>query len=150
MPVLVIGGASPLGRALCEALIETGGQVRAYLAVDDADLRAAGVHVAIGPPIEVQKLESALTQVHTLVHLTGAGVRAARDEAEALEVTAIAAHAASIPRVVVLTPADRRAARGVSAGLEHLKGRDFETVLVPATDDPAGTVQSLLAADARE
>lgn len=152
MPVLVVGGATPFGHRLIEALLATGGQVRAYLQAPDEELRANGVHVAVGNIDDVERLEAACAQVHTLIHLTGAAAgRRPADEAEALEVTAIAAHAADVVRVVVLTPAETRgrAAREVEVGLRRLDGKDVEVVTVPTEASMEATIEALLTADAR-
>lgn len=153
MPVLIVGAASPLGRAVCTAFLATGGQVRAYVPVPDPELQAAGVHVAVGDWLDVPRLESALTQVHTLVHLTGPSVRHARDEAEALEVSAISAHAADVPRVVVLLHEGhpRKQQRGIEAGMAFFDGTDCEAILVRAPADAADVevLDALIAADAR-
>lgn len=154
MPVLVVGAASPFGYALVDALLETGGQVRVYLHAPDPVLADKRVHRALGAIDDVERLEAASAQVHTLIHLTRPWAnRAATDETEALEVTAISAHAADVVRVVVLVPEPRprRDAARIEAGLRFLEGKCFETVLVGA--DPkapaADTIAALVAADAR-
>lgn len=151
MPVLLVGAASPFGREACEAFVATGGQVRAYLSAPDESLRALGVHVAVGDWLDVPRLESALTQVHTLVHLTGAAVRHARDEAEALEVTAISAHAASVPRVVVLLDEreSRKQQREIEAGLAFFEQTACDVILVRVPADSEDAVAQLVAADGR-
>ncbi|MGH7540807.1 MAG: SDR family oxidoreductase [Gemmatimonadota bacterium] len=71
MPVLVTGATGCVGRALIPKLVEYGGQVRVYVRRDVPEYRGLGVHVAIGEADHEGRLESALEQVHTLVHLTG-------------------------------------------------------------------------------
>src|SRR5437773_11292492 len=71
MPVLVTGATGCIGRALVPRLIETGGQVRVYIRRDEPSYRSRGVKVAIGDADHEGRLESALEQVHTLVHLVG-------------------------------------------------------------------------------
>lgn len=151
MPVLILAGSSAFGRAVCEAFLETGGQVRAYSPVDDETLRSSGVHLAVGDWLDVQRLESALAQVHTLVHLTGPAVRHPRDEAEALEVSAIAAHAAGVPRVLVLLDEgrSRKQRRAIETGLGFFAGTDCEVIVVRVPAGSGDAIPRLLLADAR-
>lgn len=154
MPVIVVGAASPFGYALIDALLETGGQVRVYLHEPDEVLAGKRVHRAIGGLVDVERLESACAQVHTLIHLTGPyAARRAEDETEALEVTAIAAHAADVVRVVVLHPEPLagRTGRRIAEGLRFLEGKCFERVLVPGRSGatPEELITALLEADAR-
>jgi uncharacterized protein YbjT (DUF2867 family) len=71
VPVLVTGPGTAVGRRLVERLVATGGQVRAYCSGDDpvAELRQAGVVCAIGDLDDEGRLESAMEQVHTVIHL---------------------------------------------------------------------------------
>jgi uncharacterized protein YbjT (DUF2867 family) len=149
VPVLVLGADSPLGRDLCGALLAAGSQVRIYSQYEPAGLREQGVFIAQGDWLDVPRLESALAGVHTLIHLTGRDVRRHREEEEALEVSAISAHAAGIPRVVVAIDeaAPDRTRRAVEAGLVHTHGCDFETVVV--TYREADAIERIMAADAR-
>src|ERR671919_1154539 len=71
MPVLVTGATGVVGRALVPRLVESGGEVRVYVRRDVPEYRALGVKVAIGEADHEGRLESALEQVHTLVHLVG-------------------------------------------------------------------------------
>lgn len=71
MPVLVTGATGCVGRALIPKLVESGGQVRVYVRRDVPEYRKLGVHVAIGEADHEGRIESALEQVHTLVHLVG-------------------------------------------------------------------------------
>lgn len=138
MPVLVTGATGTIGRALVARLLGDGGQVRAYVRHDDPALRAAGAHVAIGAADDVQRLEAALTRVHTLVHLVGGllperGMTYDRLNRETTEVAVIAARAAGVRRIVFLSfpgadPASSNeflAAKGkaedhiTTSGLEH-------------------------------
>jgi uncharacterized protein YbjT (DUF2867 family) len=74
MPVLVTGAEHALGRAAVAALHRSGGEVRAYLdplAAPDGTidrLRAAGAKVARGTLDDEGFLETALEQVHSVVH----------------------------------------------------------------------------------
>src|SRR5438128_2822934 len=74
MPVLVTGATGCVGRALVPLLVEAGGQVRVYVRRDIPEYRSVGVKVAIGDADHEGRLESALEQVHTLVHLVGGPV----------------------------------------------------------------------------
>lgn len=108
MPVLVTGATGMVGRALCAALLEEGGQVRAFVRREDPALRAQGVHLAIGEALDVPKLESALTRVHTMVHLVG-GLFPSRGMSyddlnrDFTEAAVIAARAAEIRRIIFVS-----------------------------------------------
>ncbi|HEX9775413.1 MAG TPA: NAD(P)H-binding protein [Actinomycetota bacterium] len=138
MPVLITGATGVVGRALAARLLAEGGQVRAYLRRDDAALRAAGAHVALGETCAVERLESAATQVHTLVHLVGGawpppGSSYDLLNRESAECAAIAARAAGVRRIIMLStpgadpdsPNPFLASRGaaerhvIEAGCEH-------------------------------
>ncbi len=75
MPVLVTGADTAEGRAAVRRLLATGGQVRVVGADRRAPaapaLRAAGCKVAQGSLDDEGRLETAMTQVHTVVHLAG-------------------------------------------------------------------------------
>ena len=104
MPVLVTGGHRPLARRIALRLLQEGGEVRAYGDGDTAVLRSAGVFVASGTADDEGRLEAALEQVHTVVHVGGgllgrdpeAGVTAAR-------VLTTAATNAGVKRIVALS-----------------------------------------------
>lgn len=97
-----------VGRALALRLRDEGASVRAYVRRDNLALRAAGVHIAIGAIDDVPRLESALTQVHTIVHLVG-GLFPARAESydtlnrDSTEAAVLAAHAADVRRFLFLS-----------------------------------------------
>jgi uncharacterized protein YbjT (DUF2867 family) len=74
MPVLVTGATGVVGRALVPRLVSEGGQVRVYVRRDVPEYRALGVKVAMGEADHEGRLESALEQVHTIVHLVGGPV----------------------------------------------------------------------------
>jgi len=108
MPVLVTGATGLVGRALVGQLLSEGGQVRAYLRRDDAALRAAGAHLAIGAMDDVPRLESALTRAHTIVHLIGGvwpepGMSYDLLNRDSTEAAVIAAHAAEVKRFIFLS-----------------------------------------------
>jgi len=138
MPVLITGATGFVGRALAARLLADGGQVRAYLRREDPELRAAGVHIAVGAIDDVPRLESALTRVHTIFHLVG-GLFPERGSSydllnrDSTEAAVIAARAAEVRRFLFLSfpgadPAaanDFLAAKGkaedhiTSSGLEY-------------------------------
>lgn len=130
-----------VGRALATRLLAEGGQVRAFVRADDAELRAAGVHIAIGAMCDVPKLESALTQVHTIVHLIGGlfpprGVTYDDLVRESVECAVISARAAEVRRFVYLsTPgADPASTNGFlrarGAAEEHITAAGFEHAIL--------------------
>jgi uncharacterized protein YbjT (DUF2867 family) len=97
-----------VGRALVAQLLSEGGQVRAYVRREDAALRAAGAHLAIGAMDDVPKLESALTGAHTIVHLIGGlwpeqGMSYDLLNRDSTEAAVIAAHSADVKRFVFLS-----------------------------------------------
>ena len=108
MPVLITGATGLVGRALAARLRAEDAQVRAYVRRDDPALRALGLHVAVGAIDDVQRLESALTRVHTIVHLVGAtwperGVTYDFLNRESTECAVIAARAADVRRFLFLS-----------------------------------------------
>src|SRR5687767_8311636 len=108
MPVLITGASGFIGRALAKRLLDEGAEVRAYLRRDDPSLRAAGVHIAIGSAEQVEPLEAALTNVHTIVHLTGGWWPEGRTTLDWLnrdttETAVIAARASRVKRFVFMS-----------------------------------------------
>ncbi len=104
MPVLVTAAHQPLARRLAARLIEEGGEVRVFSAGDVASLRAAGAFVAAGTRDDEGRLEAALAQVHTVVHV-GGGI-GSPDPAQLVrdaEVLARAATGAQVERVIMLS-----------------------------------------------
>src|SRR5919108_5569160 len=109
MPVLVTGATGCVGRVLVPKLVESGGQVRAYVRRDVPEYRRLGVHVAVGEADHEGRLESALEQVHTLVHLIGGPVpdRGLTVEWLNYDTTVVALRAADnaeVTRVIFLSP----------------------------------------------
>lgn len=109
MPVLVTGATGCVGRALVPKLVEAGGQVRVYVRRDVPEFRSLGVKVAIGDADHEGRLESALEQVHTLVHLVGSpaperGVTVEWLNLETTQVSLKAAENAEVRRVLFLSP----------------------------------------------
>ena len=90
-------------------LIETGGQVRVYIRRDEPSYRSRGVKVAIGDADHEGRLESALEQVHTLVHLVGGplpdrGVTVEWLNLDTIQVALRAAVNAEVRRVLFCSP----------------------------------------------
>jgi uncharacterized protein YbjT (DUF2867 family) len=104
MPVLITGSHRLLARRLLTRLAEEGGEVRAYGHGDGGALRAAGVFVAYGDADDEGRLDAAMTEAHTVVHI-GPGLLtpdASRVAAEA-RVVARAAASAGVRRVIALS-----------------------------------------------
>lgn len=126
MPVLVTVPGGEIGHGLVTRLAATGGQVRAYgpdLAT--SDLRRLGVICAHGSMLDEGHLETAMEQVHTVVHL---GFDPLTDDPSRLVEEAAtlvsAAIGARIRRIITVTVPEgppawddalRRAAREVEA-----------------------------------
>jgi uncharacterized protein YbjT (DUF2867 family) len=71
MPVLVTRTETGVGRGLVARIAAMGGEVRAYgPEVPVADLRPLGAVCAVGSMLDEGHLETAMEQVHTVVHLT--------------------------------------------------------------------------------
>jgi NADH dehydrogenase len=141
MPVLVTGATGLVGRALVRELLAEGAQVRAYVRREDAALRAAGAHIAVGAADDVPKLESALTRAHTIVHLIGGvwpepGMTYDLLNRDSTEAAVIAAHAADVKRFIFLSfvgadpasPNEFLAAKGRAE--EHIISSSFEHAIV--------------------
>lgn len=177
MPVLITGAAGLVGRALAHRLLGEGAEVRAYIRSNDAGLRTMGAHVAVGDVMNVERLESALTRVHTIVHLVGGawpgrGVSYDALNRETTECAAIAARAAGVTRFVFLSfphadPGSTNAflaskgaaeAHVLDAGLEHvvLRSPPVAEWLEARGVRAAGAIRleevvdALVAADARD
>ena len=108
MPVLVTGATGVVGRALVPRLVQAGGQVRVYVRRDVPDYRRLGVKVAVGDADHEGRLESALEQVHTVVHLVGGpaperGVTVAWLNVDTTEVALRAAGNAGVRRFLFLS-----------------------------------------------
>ncbi len=111
----------PLARRLATRLLDEGGEVRAYSSEAVAGLRAAGAVVSSGTWDDEGRLEAALTDVHTLVHV-GAGMLATDPQAvvEEARVVATAAAGAEVRRIVAVTLAG--ADPGASEPLRRAEG----------------------------
>lgn len=157
MPVLITGATGRVGRALARRLAAEGGQVRAYVRRDDPELRALGVHLATGAADDVERLESALTRVHTIVHLVGgawpgAGVSYDLLNRDSTEAAAIAARAADVRRILFLSalgadpesPNEYLAAKGRAE--EHVRAAEIEHAIfrcTPVWEGLGGTLRRL-------
>ena len=109
MPVLITGATGCIGRALVPKLVATGGQVRVYVRRDVAEYRSIGVKVAAGDADHEGRIESALEQVHTLVHLIGGpeperGITVEWLNLDTVQVALRAASNAEVRRVLFLSP----------------------------------------------
>lgn len=147
MPVLVTGAAGFVGRGLVRRLATGTGQVRAFVRADDAEIRSLGAYVAIGDVLDEGRLEAAMEQVHTVVHLVGGprpprGVSYDRLNRETTETTVRAAGNAGVTRFLYLSslgadpasPNEYLAAKGKAeeivraSGLQHVILRCTEII----------------------
>lgn len=146
MPVLVTPARRPLARRIAVRLLEEGGEVRVFDADDATALRAAGAFVASGAVDDEGRLEAALTDVHTMVHV--AETPTAADPGRLLEEAQVVARAAAnagIRRLIGLSVPDagreaRDAVRRAAGRLEELFAAvPCPSVVVRASlvDDPA-------------
>ena len=104
VPVLVTSAHQPLARRLAARLLEEGGEVRATADGDVSALRAAGAFIATATPDDEGRLEAALADVHTLVHIGGGLATGDPDRIVATaEVVAAAAAGAGIRRLIALS-----------------------------------------------
>lgn len=104
MPVLVAAADLPLGHRIVQRLLADGGEVRAYASadIDLGALRAAGAFVAVGDPDDEGRLEAAMADVHTVVHVEDVLLAADPDAlATGLGTLAAAAANAGVRRVIV-------------------------------------------------
>jgi len=122
MPVLVTPVASDLSRRLVDRLLDEGGQVRAVARDHIAELRAAGAMVATADPDDPGRLEAAMTQVHTVVHvpdlLLARSAQALEHEAGAV---VAAAEGAGVRRVILRSVVGAR--EDAAEPLRRLLGR---------------------------
>ncbi|MEX0868521.1 MAG: hypothetical protein WD011_02510 [Nitriliruptoraceae bacterium] len=130
MPVLVTDASNTLARRCAVRLLEEGGEVRAYGGGDLSVLRAAGAMVSAGTPDDEGRLEAALTDVHTLLHV-GVGLLTARPEERHVDTSTMltAALNAGVARIISLSVPG--AATDAPDGLRRAKGA-LETALAAA------------------
>ncbi|MEX0592606.1 MAG: NAD(P)H-binding protein [Nitriliruptoraceae bacterium] len=104
MPVLVTSSQRPQARLVVARLLDHGGEVRAYASGDVGSLRAQGAMVATGEADDEGRLEAALTDVHTVVHL-GEGLLTANPARSIDEVATLvtAATNAQVARIIALS-----------------------------------------------
>lgn len=104
MPVLVTAADTALGSRVVRRLLREGGEVRAYGGGGAEGLRGAGAIVANGDLDDEGRLEAAMAQVHTVIHLTGGLLSRAivRAVAEAETVVTAAANA-GVRRLILLS-----------------------------------------------
>ena len=130
VPVLVTAAHRPFARRLAARLLDEGGEVRVVADGDVSALRAGGAFVSVAEPDDEGRIEAALAEVHTVVHVGGGLASPDPDRlvAEA-EVVAAAATAAGVRRIVCLSlpgahaaAADplRRAKAAVEARFAHV------------------------------
>ena len=81
MPVLVTNADLQPGLEVALAIAKLGGEVRAYVggSGDVARLRQAGVFVSVGTPDDEGRIESAMEQVHTVIHIEDPTVAASAE-----------------------------------------------------------------------
>jgi hypothetical protein len=104
MPVLVTAAHRPLARRIALRLLEEGGEVRAYAHGDTTALRAAGAIVASGEVDDEGRLEAAMAEVHTVVHVGGGLLATAPRQLEReAETVAVAAGNAGVQRLIGLS-----------------------------------------------
>lgn len=104
MPVLVTAAQHPLARRIAIRLLEEGGEVRVTADGDVATLRAAGAFVATATSDDEGRLEAALAQAHTLIHVGGGlGTSDPSRVVADAEVVARAAEGAEIKRLIALS-----------------------------------------------
>lgn len=104
VPVLVTAGHQPLARRLAIRLLEEGGEVRVASTGDVSALRAAGAIVATTDSDDEGRLEAALAQVHTVVHVGGGiGTTTPGRIAQDARTLARAAAGAGVKRIVMLS-----------------------------------------------
>lgn len=104
MPVLVTTADLSLSRRLVLRLLEEGGEVRAYGSGDLSTVRAAGAFVASGTADDEGRLEAALADVHTVVHVgTGITARDPQQAVTGIDVLLAAAAGAGVSRIIALS-----------------------------------------------
>jgi uncharacterized protein YbjT (DUF2867 family) len=104
VPVLVTSAHRPLAQRIALRLLQEGGEVRAYGSGDTSQLRSAGAFVATGTADDEGRLESAMAEVHTVVHV-GGGLLGERTEVDvgAARIMTTAAANAGVARIIVLS-----------------------------------------------
>ena len=128
MPVLVTGDGGFVARAAVRALSEVSPQVRVYVGdpAEVDELRALGAKVATGSLEDAERLETVMTGVHTVCHLS---VMPGAAEPEVAGIVQIARRA-GVRRLLVLAqpPPDPAASRDWLG--EHIDPVDLEHVVI--------------------
>jgi uncharacterized protein YbjT (DUF2867 family) len=142
VPVLVTEAHRPLARRLAARLLEEGGEVRVTAWGDVSSLRAAGAIVATGTPDDEGRLEAALADVHTVIHVgSGLLTRNLAADLVAAQVVARAASNAGVRRLIGLSVPG--ADLGSAEPLRRVKGR-VEAILAAAAPPSVVVRVSLL------
>ena len=104
VPVLVTAAHRPFARRLAARLLDEGGEVRVVAAGDVGSLRAAGAFVSVADPDDEGRLEAALADVHTVLHV-GGGLATPDPQrlVDDAKVVARAAAGAGVQRVIGLS-----------------------------------------------
>ncbi|MCC5949355.1 MAG: NAD(P)H-binding protein [Nitriliruptoraceae bacterium] len=104
MPVLVTAAHEPLARRFATRLLEEGGEVRVSADGDVGSLRAGGAFVVQATIDDEGRLEAALEQVHTVVHVGGGLFTSEPGRiVVAAETLARAATGAGVKRIITLS-----------------------------------------------
>ncbi|MGH8930990.1 MAG: SDR family oxidoreductase [Egibacteraceae bacterium] len=130
MPVLVTGAETAVGRTVATQLARRGGEVRVFLdleragAADPAPFHALGCKVARGALDDEGHLESALEQVHTVMHLASSPLQDPERMLDAAATVLSAAIGAGCRRVIWLS----------QLGAEAPEGNDYLAACAEAED----------------
>ena len=109
MPVLVTGAEGAVGAATVRGFLRGAGEVRVYLDAErsgdeDAErFRAMGCKVALGTLDDEALLETAMEQVHSVVHLAWGPLDDPEEQLDALATVAAAAMGAQVSRLLWTT-----------------------------------------------
>ena len=104
MPVLITGAETAVGTATVRGFLRRAGEVRVYLDAersgdeDAARFRAMGCKVALGTLDDEAHLETAMEQVHSVVHLAGGPLDDPAEQLDALATVSAAAIGAHVSR----------------------------------------------------
>jgi uncharacterized protein YbjT (DUF2867 family) len=150
VPVLVTAAHRPLARRIATRLLAEGGEVRVLAWGDVSSLRAAGAIVATGTVDDEGRLEAALAEVHTVVHVGGGLLtRDPRRLVADAEVVARAAENAGVRRIVALSlpGADTEAAEPLRRAKGEIEAR-FAAAAPPSVVIRASLVDTPATRDA--
>jgi uncharacterized protein YbjT (DUF2867 family) len=154
MPVLVTAADAPLGSLVAARLLQEGGEVRGYCTGGGAvaELRGAGAIIATGDLDDEGRLEAAMADVHTVIHL-GGGLHSTDAAAVARDagVVATAAGQAGIRRLIALSlpgadPAATEPLRRAKGEAEQVLARTgIPTVVIRTSLVDSGRLRDALA-----